>query len=72
MAQLVVRNLPDDFNELNRHAAKHGRSAQQEHREILRVALLVPRHRSSIEALAQITNVGRDGDFERIQGYPRG
>ena len=36
MAQLVVRNLPDDLvKALKQRAAKHNRSAEQEHREIL-------------------------------------
>jgi antitoxin FitA len=72
MAQLVVRNLPDDLvSELKRRAAKHRRSAEQEHREILRAALSGPRRRSFAEVLAKIPNVGRDEDFERIQDDAR-
>jgi len=68
MAQLVVRNLPDDLvRELKRRAAKHRRSAEQEHREILQAALRGPRRRSLAEVLASIPNVGRDDDFARIQ-----
>lgn len=37
---LHVRNLDDDLiNRLKRRAARHGRSAEAEHREILRQAL---------------------------------
>jgi antitoxin FitA len=41
MATLTVRNLDDDIvRRLRIRAAEHGRSAEAEHREILRVALL--------------------------------
>jgi plasmid stability protein len=41
MAQLTVRNLDDRVvRALKRRAADHGRSAEAEHREILRRALL--------------------------------
>lgn len=40
MASLHVRNLDDDLvTRLKRRAARHGRSAEAEHREILRQAL---------------------------------
>jgi antitoxin FitA len=40
MASLHVRNLDDDLiARLKRRAARHGRSAEAEHREILRQAL---------------------------------
>lgn len=40
MAQLLVRNIePAVVRELKRNAARHGRSAEEEHREILRKAL---------------------------------
>jgi plasmid stability protein len=40
MAQLIVRNLDDELvARLKLRAAKHGRSAEAEHREILRNAL---------------------------------
>ena len=40
MAQLVVRNLDDELvRQLKRRAAEHGRSAEEEHRQILRSAL---------------------------------
>ena len=41
MAQLTVRNLNQQVvRALKRRAAAHGRSAEAEHREILRAALL--------------------------------
>ena len=41
MAQLTVRNVDDQvIRALKRRAAGHGRSAEAEHREILRKALL--------------------------------
>lgn len=68
MAQLMVRNLPDDLVEaLRRRAAKHNRSAEQEHREILEDALQKPRKRRLAEVLAAIPNVGMDSDFTRQQ-----
>jgi antitoxin FitA len=72
MAQLVVRNLPEDLvKELKRRAAKHRRSAEQEHREILQAVLRGPRRRSLAEVLAAIPNVGKDEDFKRVQGDSR-
>ncbi len=68
MAQLVVRNLPDELvRALKQRAAKHDRSAEQEHREILRTALRGPRRRGLAEVLAAMPNVGRDEDFTRTQ-----
>jgi antitoxin FitA len=73
MAQLVVRNLTDDLvKSLKRRAAKNGRSAEQEHREILEAALRRPRRRSLAEVLASIPNVGEDQDFAREQTDHRG
>ena len=41
MAQLTVRNVSDELvAALNRRAAANGRSAEAEHRELLRAALL--------------------------------
>jgi plasmid stability protein len=41
MAQLTVRNVDDQVvRALKQRAASHGRSAEAEHREILRAALL--------------------------------
>ena len=68
MAQLMVRNLPDELvTALKRRAAQRNRSAEQEHREILAEALRGPRRRSLAEVLAEIPNVGEDEDFRREQ-----
>jgi antitoxin FitA len=73
MAQLLVRNLPDDIVEaLKRRAAKHYRSAEQEHREILQAALQSPRRPSLAEVLAAMPDVGKDEDFIREQAQRRG
>lgn len=72
MAQLVVRNLPDDLvKALKRRAAKHHRSAEQEHREILQAALRAPRRRSFAEVLAAMPDAGNDEDFARVQDDSR-
>lgn len=66
MSKLLVRDLePDIVKALKQRAAKHGRSAEAEHREILRQALMGPKKRSFAEVLASIPNVGEDSDFER-------
>jgi antitoxin FitA len=68
MAQLMVRNLSDDLvKALKQRAAKHNRSAEQEHREILEAALRRPKRRRFAEVLAAMPNVGRDDDFAREQ-----
>jgi plasmid stability protein len=72
MAQLIVRNLSDDLvKALKRRAAKHNRSAEQEHREILEAALRGPRRRSFASVLASMPNVGKDEDFVRQQSDSR-
>jgi len=68
VAQLVVRNLPDELvKALKQRAAKHNRSAEQEHREILQAVLRGPRRRGLAEVLASMPNVGTDEDFARAQ-----
>lgn len=68
MAQLMVRNLtPDVVKALKQRAARHNRSAEQEHREILQAALLRPQRRSLADVLACIPDVGDDLDFVRQQ-----
>jgi plasmid stability protein len=72
MAQLMVRNLDDELvKALKRRAARHNRSAEQEHREILRQALLRPKRRSLAEVLASMPNAGEDADFARTQSDRR-
>jgi len=73
MAQLIVRKLPDELVEaLKKQAARRNRSAEQEHREILRAALHGPRRRQLAEVLAAIPDVGEDSDFRRDQRDGRG
>jgi plasmid stability protein len=73
MAQLMVRNLTDELvKSLKQRAAKHNRSAEQEHREILQAALHGPRRRSLADVLAAIPNVGTDEDLVREQADTRG
>ena len=68
MANLIVRNLdPRIVHALKQRAARHGRSAEAEHRALLETALLQPPRKSFTEALAAIPNVGRDEDFERVE-----
>ena len=64
--QLIVRNLEEEVvRELKQRAARHGRSAEAEHREILRHALLPGKKKSLKELLLEMPPVGEDGDFER-------
>lgn len=73
MAQLVVRNLPDEIVQaLKKRAARNSRSAEQEHREILHRALQGPRRKPLATLLAAMPNVGADADFEREQADNRG
>lgn len=72
MAQLIVRDLPVELVlALKRRASKRNRSAEQEHREILKAALTGTKRRSLATVLAAIPNVGEDGDFRREQGDSR-
>lgn len=68
MGSLIVRNLDDDtIAALKARAARHGRSAEAEHRAILEQALLRPRRRSLAEILQRMPGVGLDEDFERLE-----
>ena len=61
---LVVRNIEEEIAvALKKLAAKHGRSAEAEHREILRAALKGPKRKSLAEVLMSMPNVGEDADF---------
>lgn len=62
---LVVRNIDEELvRALKQVAAAHGRSAEAEHREILRTVLQKPARRSLAEVLAGMPDVGEDTDFE--------
>jgi plasmid stability protein len=64
MAQLIVRDIEKSLVDLlKRRAAANGRSAEAEHREILRAALQ-PRPAISLkECLFAMPDVGHDADF---------
>ena len=68
MANLVVRNLnPSVVNALKKRAARHGRSAEAEHRAILEECLLKTKRRTFDEVLSTMPNVGNDEDFKRVE-----
>ena len=72
MANLVVRNLDRRVvDALKQRAARHGRSAEAEHRALLEALLLQPKGKSFAEALAAMPNVGEDADFERVDDSGR-
>lgn len=73
MAQLIVRNLPQELvRTLKQRAAKRNRSAEEEHREILKAALGGTRRKPLADVLASMPNVGEDSDFAREQADHRG
>jgi plasmid stability protein len=73
MAQLLVRDIESDVvRELKIRAAQHGRSAEEEHRQILREALRGKGPDKSLkEFLLEMPDVGADGDFERPEDRGR-
>ena len=73
MAQLIVRNLDEELvYRLRQRAAKHQRSTEAEHREILREVLLPARRRQSLkEHLLAMPDAGTDRDFRRPPERPR-
>ncbi|VAW88774.1 hypothetical protein MNBD_GAMMA17-1351 [hydrothermal vent metagenome] len=67
MTRLLVRDLdPEVVKALKLRAAKHGHSAEAEHREILKHALLGTTRKSFSQVLASMPNAGEDSDFERV------
>ena len=73
MAQLIVRDIEDDIvRELKLRAARNGRSAEEEHRRILRETLRTSKDQASFkDILSQMPDVGEDADFERADDYGR-
>jgi antitoxin FitA len=73
MAQLLVRDIETDVvRELKIRAARHGRSAEEEHRQILREALRGHGASKSLkELLLEMPDVGEDDDFERPEDLGR-
>ena len=71
--QLIVRNVDEEVvRALRTRAARHGRSAEAEHREILRTALRADLDRASFkQALASMPDVGSDDDFAAARDLPR-
>lgn len=68
MANLVVRNIDETIVQaLKERAGRSGHSAEAEHRLILAQALLMPKKKSFAEVLADMPDLGRDADFERVQ-----
>lgn len=66
---LVVRNVdPTVAQALKQAAAANGRSAEAEHREIVRAALCQPVRRTLKEVLASMPDVGTDDDFDVRRG----
>lgn len=66
---LVVRNVDEEVAlALKKRAAANGRSAEAEHREILKAVLKRPRRRSVADVLASMPDVGDDADFNMRTG----
>jgi plasmid stability protein len=64
MAQLIVRDIEKKLVDLlKRRAAEHGRSAEAEHREILRAALQRRPAASLKDHLLAMPDVADDTDF---------
>ncbi|MCX6542894.1 MAG: DNA-binding protein [Acidobacteria bacterium] len=73
MAQLIVRNVdPGVVRELKLRAARGGRSAEAEHRAILREAVGATSMRRGLKDLLQnMPDVGEDTDFQRPRDLGR-
>ena len=71
--QLIVRNLDDALvRALKLRAARHGRSMEAEHREILRAGLASEMQRASFKDwLGSMPDIGGDDDFLARRDYPR-
>lgn len=75
MAQLLVRNVPDEVaKSLKRRAAERGVSAEEEHRRILSDALkeapvaateVSEKPRNLFEAIFELGRIAPDFEFER-------
>lgn len=74
MAQLLVRNLDDELvRHLKRRAGEHGVSVEEEHRRILRDALLADsgtERKSFWQVLSEMPDVGGADLFERERSLP--
>jgi len=74
MAQLVVRNLDDDVKRrLKQRARRHGRSAEEEVRDILRNAVIgegAPSPPLGTALAARFARIGLDEDIPELRGQP--
>lgn len=73
MAQLIVRNIEDEVvKALKISAVEHGRSAEEEHRELLRSALLRTRKsQPDFKSLLESIPASDDEIFERSRDTGR-
>lgn len=73
VSQLIVRDIPPEVvGALKRRAARHGRSAEAEHRSILRAVLQEEIEAGSFKAmLASMPDVGTDDDFDQDRDLAR-
>jgi antitoxin FitA len=74
MPQLLVRNIDEKVvRKLKQQAGEHGISMEEEHRRILREALMGPpkKRRSFKEFLFSMPDVGPDEVFERKRDLGR-
>ena len=74
MPQLIVRKVEEKLvRKLKKRAGRHGVSMEEEHRRILREALLNKREKnvSLKEYLLQMPDVGPDALFERGPQFGR-
>jgi plasmid stability protein len=77
VAELVVRDVEEIVTQrLQQRAAAHGVSPEEEHRRILRGALLGPEVTRGTttdfkEYLLSMPDVGEDSDFSRVPGEMR-
>ena len=73
MAQLIVRNLEASLvRTLRARAARNGRSAEAEHREILRAALRPEQSEPTLkDLLLSMPDVGLARYFKRRRDYGR-
>jgi plasmid stability protein len=74
MAQLVVRNLEDDVKaKLQRRAKRHGRSTEEEVRDILRNAVKAeeaPKAGLGSRIAARFEGLGLTERIPEVRGYP--
>ena len=74
MAQILVRNIEDEVKtRLQRRAARHGLSMEQEVRDILRNAALaedVPEVGLGTQISAMFREIGLTEPIEELRGYP--